>query len=87
MIATGLAACGARVEAGEDSLVIHGTGKPPAGGATVVTAFDHRIAMSFLMLGLVSDDPIAVDDATAIATSFPGFVELMTGLGAQIAAP
>jgi 3-phosphoshikimate 1-carboxyvinyltransferase len=85
MIAKGLAACGVKIEAGEDSLIIHGTGKPPKGGATVVTEFDHRIAMSFLMLGLVSGDPITVDDAAAIATSFPGFVELMTGLGAHIA--
>jgi 3-phosphoshikimate 1-carboxyvinyltransferase len=87
MIAAGLAACGVRVEAGDDSLVIHGTGRPPAGGATVAPAFDHRIAMSFLVLGLVSDEPVAIDDAAAIATSFPGFVELMTGLGADIRAP
>jgi 3-phosphoshikimate 1-carboxyvinyltransferase len=72
------------VEAGPDSLTVHGRGKPPQGGATVATEFDHRIAMSFLVLGLVSDEPIGVDDATAIATSFPGFEELMNGLGAQI---
>ncbi len=84
MIADGLARCGVEVEAGPDSLTIHGRGKPPQGGATVATEFDHRIAMSFLVLGLVSDEPIGVDDATAIATSFPGFEELMNGLGAQI---
>jgi 3-phosphoshikimate 1-carboxyvinyltransferase len=85
MIAGGLAACGVRVEMGEDSLVIHGTGRPPAGGAVVATSFDHRIAMSFLVLGLVSDEPVAVDDAAAIATSFPTFEGLMAGLGAHIA--
>ncbi len=84
MIAQGLAACGVKIEVGEDSLTIHGTGRPPKGGATVATAFDHRIAMSFLVLGLVSDEPVAIDDATAIATSFPGFVALMNGLGAAI---
>jgi len=86
MIASGLATCGVAHEMGEDSLVIHGTGKPPKGGATVATAFDHRIAMSFLVLGLASAEPIAVDDSTAIATSFPGFVDLMNGLGAKIGA-
>lgn len=84
MIADGLAACGVEIEVGEDSLTIYGKGRPPKGGATVATAFDHRIAMSFLVLGLVSDDPIAVDDATAIATSFPTFETLMAGLGAII---
>jgi 3-phosphoshikimate 1-carboxyvinyltransferase len=84
MIAQGLAACGVAIEMGEDSLIIHGTGRPPAGGVTVATAFDHRIAMSFLVLGLVSDAPIAVDDAAAIATSFPTFETLMAGLGARI---
>jgi 3-phosphoshikimate 1-carboxyvinyltransferase len=85
MIAAGLDACGVKIEVGEDSLTIHGTGRPPKGGATVATAFDHRIAMSFLVLGLVSDAPIQVDDATAIATSFPTFEGLMAGLGARIA--
>ncbi len=85
MIADGLAACGVKIEANADSLTIHGTGRPPKGGATVATAFDHRIAMSFLVLGGVSAEPIAVDDATAIATSFPGFEDLMNGLGARIA--
>jgi 3-phosphoshikimate 1-carboxyvinyltransferase len=86
MIAAGLQACGVKIEVGEDSLTIHGTGHPPRGGATVATAFDHRIAMSFLVLGLVSDEPVAIDDATAIATSFPTFEGLMAGLGAHMTA-
>jgi 3-phosphoshikimate 1-carboxyvinyltransferase len=73
-----------RVEAGDDWLSITGDGRPPAGGATVATAFDHRIAMSFLVLGQVSAQPIAVDDSTAIATSFPDFVALMNRLGGSI---
>jgi 3-phosphoshikimate 1-carboxyvinyltransferase len=84
MIAAGLKACGVKIEVGEDSLTIHGAGRPPRGGATIATAFDHRIAMSFLVLGLVSDEPVAIDDATAIATSFPTFEALMAGLGARI---
>jgi 3-phosphoshikimate 1-carboxyvinyltransferase len=84
MIAAGLEACGVKIEVGEDSLTIHGAGQPPKGGATVATAFDHRIAMSFLVLGLVTDEPILIDDATAIATSFPTFERLMADLGARI---
>jgi 3-phosphoshikimate 1-carboxyvinyltransferase len=86
MIAKGLIACGVDIEVGEDSLTIHGTGHPPKGGVMVESAFDHRIAMSFLILGLVSQEPIGVDDATAIMTSFPTFEGLMTGLGARIQA-
>ncbi len=85
MIAAGLSACGVSLEMGEDSLVVHGTGHPPTGGARVATAYDHRIAMSFLVLGLVTSQPVAVDDGAAIATSFPGFQALMAGLGACIA--
>ena len=82
MIADGLAACGVVLEMGDDSLTIHGTGKPPRGGATVETALDHRIAMSFLVLGLVTDEPVAIDDGSPIGTSFPDFIDLMNGLGA-----
>ncbi len=85
-MAQGLAACGVRLEEETDSLVIHGTGKPPAGGAYIDTALDHRIAMSFLVLGCVTENPVAIDDSTPINTSFPGFVELMNDLGAQIEA-
>lgn len=84
MMANGLKACGVSLEMGEDSLTIHGTGKPPKGGATVETALDHRIAMSFLILGCASDEPIAIDDAAPIKTSFPNFIELMNDLGAEI---
>lgn len=84
MMADGLTACGVKVEAGEDWMVVHGTGRPPRGGAAVPTAMDHRIAMSFLVLGLASDEPVRVDDGSFIDTSFPGFVDLMNGLGAAI---
>jgi 3-phosphoshikimate 1-carboxyvinyltransferase len=84
-IATGLAACGARVMVEGDDLIVEGDGRPPAGGATIATALDHRIAMAFLVLGLATRDPVAIDDAAPIATSFPGFVEMMGGLGAVIA--
>ena len=85
-VAAGLAANGVRHEMGADHLVVHGDGKPPAGGGLVKTHLDHRIAMSFLMLGLVSREPVAVDDGSPIDTSFPGFAKLMNGLGAKIEA-
>jgi 3-phosphoshikimate 1-carboxyvinyltransferase len=83
-IANGLAACGVAVEAGADGLVIEGRGRPPKGGALIPTRLDHRIAMAFLVLGLVSEAPITIDDGAPIATSFPGFAALMSGLGAPI---
>jgi 3-phosphoshikimate 1-carboxyvinyltransferase len=83
-VAAGLAACGVAVEEGADSLTIHGTGKAPAGGAAIAAALDHRIAMSFLVLGLASEAPISIDDATSIETSFPDFADAMVGLGADI---
>lgn len=84
LVAEGLKACGVNVEVEGDDLIIHGTGKPPQGGAMVKTALDHRMAMSFLVLGMVTVEPVAVDDASVIATSFPAFVEMMNGLGAKI---
>lgn len=82
MVADGLSDCGVKLEMGEDSLIIHGTGKPPKGGAGIITALDHRIAMSFLCLGMATQEPINIDDITPVTTSFPGFVKTMTGLGA-----
>ena len=51
---------------------------------TVATHLDHRIAMSFLVMGLATDKPMQVDDGAMIATSFPSFVALMNGLGGEI---
>jgi 3-phosphoshikimate 1-carboxyvinyltransferase len=79
-----LTAAGARVEIEGDDLLVHGAGAPPPGGARVVTHMDHRIAMSALVLGQATDAPVVVDDATFIDTSFPGFADLMRGLGAAI---
>jgi 3-phosphoshikimate 1-carboxyvinyltransferase len=80
--ATGLAACGVRVTVEGDDLIVDGAGNFPAGGATIATRLDHRIAMAFLVLGLAADEPVAIDDARTIASSFPGFVRLMNQLGA-----
>ena len=85
-MAQGLAACGIDVVEGEDSLTVRGGGgRKPAGGATIAVKLDHRIGMSFLVLGLATEKPIAIDDGAAIDTSFPGFARLMNGLGAAIA--
>jgi 3-phosphoshikimate 1-carboxyvinyltransferase len=78
-----LRANGVRAETEGDTLVVHGAGRP-AGGGLVATHMDHRIAMSALVLGLYAQEPVAVDDSRFIATSFPGFVELMQGIGAAI---
>ncbi|NKB50506.1 MAG: 3-phosphoshikimate 1-carboxyvinyltransferase [Alphaproteobacteria bacterium] len=83
-VAAGLAACGVAVEEGPDSLTIQGAGGAPAGGATIEAALDHRIAMSFLVLGLASENPISIDDGSSIETSFPDFAGSMAALGADI---
>ena len=85
-VAAGLAANGVRHEIGPDFLVVQGDGRPPAGGGLVKTHLDHRIAMSFLMLGLAAREPVAIDDGATIDTSFPGFTRMMNGLGAKIEA-
>jgi 3-phosphoshikimate 1-carboxyvinyltransferase len=75
---------GVAVEIDGDDLIVHGKGRA-AGGGLVRTHMDHRIAMSALVMGLASDKPVNVDDTAFIATSFPGFVEMMRGLGAELA--
>lgn len=84
LMAAGLSACGVAVEEGPDSLTVAGSAKAVAGGGNVATHGDHRIAMSHLILGLASDAPVTVDEPGMIATSFPGFFDLMRGLGAEI---
>jgi 3-phosphoshikimate 1-carboxyvinyltransferase len=84
-IATGLGACGVRVAVDGDTLTVEGDGRPPEGGAAIATQLDHRIAMAFLVLGLVARRPVQIDDAGPIATSFPGFIPLLRGLGGTIA--
>ncbi len=81
VMAEGLRAIGARVEELEDGLIIDGSGGEPfKGGATIATHFDHRIAMSFVVAGMVSSAPVTIDDAAPIATSFPTFFELLASL-------
>jgi len=78
-----LRANGATVEIEGDDLTVEGRGRP-AGGGLVATHMDHRIAMAALVLGLASERPVRIDDGSFIATSFPGFVELMSALGADL---
>jgi len=86
VMAEGLRAIGARVEELEDGLVIDGTGGARlAGGATIAARLDHRIAMSFAVAGLVSRDPVVIDDMGPVATSFPAFAALMAEIGAVAA--
>jgi 3-phosphoshikimate 1-carboxyvinyltransferase len=84
VMATGLRACGVAVEELPDGLIVTGNGGDPvAGGATVAAVLDHRIAMSFAVLGLHARAPVTIDDARPIATSFPVFVTMMESLGAE----
>ena len=84
-MAQGLRAAGVEVEEGEDWWIVHGRGQGNVpGGATVESRLDHRIAMSFLVMGLATTEPMRVDDGGPIATSFPVFEPLMTGLGAKV---
>ncbi|RAI04367.1 3-phosphoshikimate 1-carboxyvinyltransferase [Acuticoccus sediminis] len=82
-VAAGLAANGVPHATGEDWLEVTGRAAR-IGGGTVVTHLDHRIAMSFLVMGLAADTPVTVDDASVMETSFPGFVELMRRIGGTI---
>jgi len=84
-IAKGLSDCGVTVAIEGDTLIVEGKGGKVRGGAAVASALDHRIAMSFLMLGMAAEKPVTIDDGATIATSFPGFVALVNRLGGSIA--
>ena len=84
-VANGLKANGVECTEGRDMLSVRGRpGGKGLGGGVVETHLDHRIAMAFLVMGLAAEKPVAIDDATMIATSFPEFIALMRGLGAEI---
>lgn len=78
-----LRANGVTAEIEGDDLIVQGKGRP-AGGGEVKTHMDHRIAMAALVMGLGADNPVRIDDSAFIATSFPGFVELMRSAGADL---
>ena len=83
-MARGLEVMGVKIEEGEDYLIVHGQNGEVEGGGIAQTHLDHRIAMSFLCMGLASKKSVKVDDGHAIATSFPIFKNLMSNLGASI---
>jgi len=78
-----LRANGIAVEIEDDDLIVYGKGRP-GGGGEVTTHMDHRIAMAALVMGLASEKAVRIDDSAFIATSFPGFVELMRSIGADL---
>lgn len=84
VMATGLKANGVELTEFDDGIEIKGFGGKAPGGGKVETYLDHRIAMAFSVLGQVADRPITIDDASPIQTSFPSFIDLMTGLGAGL---
>ncbi|WP_374547836.1 3-phosphoshikimate 1-carboxyvinyltransferase [Rhodoblastus sp.] len=81
--AAGLVANGVKATIEGDDLIVEGGSGSCPGGGLVETHLDHRLAMSFLVMGLASDRPVTVDDETMIATSFPTFRPLMAQLGAE----
>ncbi len=83
--AAGLRLNGIKVHETEDSMSVEGRDGAVDGGGHVITQMDHRIAMSFLVMGLAARKPVAIDDASMIATSFPDFTRLMRNLGARLA--
>ncbi len=84
-MARGLRANGVTVEEGEDWWSVEGLGAGNVpGGGTCESFLDHRIAMSFMVMGLAAQAPVSVDDGSPIATSFPIFEPLMAGLGAKL---
>jgi 3-phosphoshikimate 1-carboxyvinyltransferase len=84
LMVEGLRACGVDAEQLPDGLIVRGGARSVRGGATIRTLGDHRVAMSFLVLGMASKEPVTVEDAEMIVTSFPGFADLMRSLGADI---
>jgi 3-phosphoshikimate 1-carboxyvinyltransferase len=82
VMAAGLAANGVAVEDGPEFMKVTG-GAARIGGGKAATSMDHRIAMSFLVLGLAAGEPVTIDDAAMIGTSFPEFRPLMEKLGAS----
>lgn len=83
-VVAGLNACGVDAREEGDSLIVDGKGEPPEGGADIAAHHDHRLAMSFLVMGLAAQRGVTVDGANMIETSFPSFVPLMQSLGARI---
>ena len=84
-MAVGLRANGVEVDEGPDWWSVHGLGHGNVkGGATCASHLDHRIAMSFMIMGMGANTPVSVDDGGPIATSFPIFESLMGGLGADV---
>lgn len=83
-VTSGLRACGVEAEIDGDSLIVRGRGYPPKGGSTIAVQLDHRIGMAFLTLGTACENPVTIDDKSAIATSFPGFSAVMNTLGAAL---
>ena len=84
VMAEGLRACGVDVTEGDDFMSVTGGANPPAGGAVINSQHDHRIGMSFLVLGMISTQPIKVEDVETINTSFPNFADKMNAVGANI---
>ncbi len=84
-MARGLRANGVTVDEGDEWWSVDGLGIGGVpGGGTCESFLDHRIAMSFMVMGMGAQTPVSVDDGGPIATSFPIFEPLMAALGARV---
>lgn len=81
MIAKNIGNCGVEVEMGDDSLEVKGGIHQPKNLVEIETQMDHRIAMSFLIMGLSLENGVRIDDSAMIATSFPTFTKIFEGFG------
>ena len=75
---------GVRVESKKDTIIIHGRCELKKGGIEIKTNLDHRMAMSALIMGLVSKKEIKIDNSDTIKTSFPSFYKVMIKVGAKL---
>jgi 3-phosphoshikimate 1-carboxyvinyltransferase len=82
VMAAGLRQLGATVEETDDGAVVH---ESKLEGGRIMSQGDHRVAMAFAVAGTVAEWTIRIDDTDAVATSFPGFVDCLSGLGISIA--
>jgi len=86
-ITNGLSASGVKLKSRRNGLIIYGdSSKKPKGGCVIESNFDHRIAMSFAIMGLACKNPITIHDTETISTSFPNFIDILKALGADVIA-
>ena len=84
-VCEGLQKVGVKTIETHNSMVVKGLGSQGQINQNIEinSNLDHRIAMSFLCLGLISEKPIKVNDTDTIKSSFPFFLDKMKKIGAK----